>query len=97
VAGVSLVHLTAQVSDAAMNLLSILNSQTIEARNPYGLLRDHARDTREENPALYDSQRVVCLTETPLEHVWMMCEDIADVGILSRPTASRSRSPGHEP
>jgi hypothetical protein len=76
-----LVHLTAQTGKAEThleNLLSILSNRTIEARNPYGLLRNHARDTREENPALYQSQLVVCLTETPLEHVWMMCADIAD-------------------
>jgi hypothetical protein len=76
-----LVHLTAQAGDAEThlaNLLSILSNRTIEARNPYGLLRKHARDNREGNPALYHSQLVVCLTETPLEHVWMMCADIAD-------------------
>jgi hypothetical protein len=75
-----LVHLTAQASDAAMNLLSIMSARTIEARNPYGLLRDYARDTERHDPRLYDSQRVVCLSETPLEHVWMMCEEIADRG-----------------
>jgi hypothetical protein len=76
-----LVHLTAQTGDAEThltNLLSILSNRTIEARNPYGLLRHHALETQEENPALYQSQLVVCLTETPLEHVWMMCADIAD-------------------
>jgi hypothetical protein len=75
-----LVHLTAKSPTAEANLLSILNARRIEARNPYGLLRDHARDTQAESPALYQSQLVVCLTDTPLEHVWMMCEDIADRG-----------------
>jgi hypothetical protein len=78
-----LVHLTAQTGDAEThlaNLLSILSNRTIEARNPYGLLHNHARDNRVKKPALYQSQLVVCLTETPLEHVWMMCEDIADRG-----------------
>jgi hypothetical protein len=75
-----LVHLTAAEPTAEENLLSILSARTITARNPYGLLRDLATDTRVENPALYQSQLVVCLTETPLEHVWMMCENIADRG-----------------
>jgi hypothetical protein len=75
-----LVHLTAASANAETNLLSILSDRAIEARNPYGLLRSHASDTRAANPALYQSQLVVCLTETPLEHVWMMCEHIADRG-----------------
>lgn len=73
-----LVHLTAASPDAETNLISILTARTLAARNPYGLLRDHALDNRETNPTLFQSQLVVCLTETPLEHVWMMCEDIAD-------------------
>jgi hypothetical protein len=75
-----LVHLTAVSPSAEANVLSILSSRTITARNPYGLLRVLANDTRSTNSALYESQLVVCLTETPLEHVWMMCEDIADRG-----------------
>ena len=71
-----LVHLTAASPAAEANLISILTSGRLEARNAYGLLRDLAHDERSTNPALYESQRVVCLTEIPLEHVWMMCEDI---------------------
>src|SRR5262249_7823432 len=28
------------------------------------------------NPSFAETQRVVCFTETPLEHVWMLCRDI---------------------
>jgi len=75
-----LVHLTAAGVEAETNLISILSGRKIEARNPYGLLRDFARDNAEAYIDLYQSQRVVCLTETPLEHVWMMCANIADRG-----------------
>jgi hypothetical protein len=73
-----LVHLTAASPVAEANLVSILSGRVIEARSPYGLLRNLARDRQSTQPALYSSQLVVCLTETPLEHVWMMCEEIAD-------------------
>src|SRR6266496_367669 len=76
-----LVHLTtAATFDPEANLRSILATRTIEARSPYGLLRDLAQDRQQSDPDLYQSQLVVCLTETPLEHVWMMCENIADRG-----------------
>jgi hypothetical protein len=73
-----LVHLTAASAAAETNLVSILTDRQLEARNVYGLLRNYAQDHRFDRPRLYEWQRVVCLTETPLEHVWMMCEEIAN-------------------
>lgn len=54
------------------NLRSILSSRKLEARNVYGMAQELAK----EFPAVERSQRVVCFTETPLEHAWMMCSDI---------------------
>jgi hypothetical protein len=100
-----LVHLTAAPTaetptDPEQSLISILSGRTIEARNPYGLLRGYARDNVQTYPALWQSQLVVCLTETPLEHVWMMCADIADRGhplaeyglAFAKPPTSAARS-----
>lgn len=69
-----LIHFTRPYGDdtPSQNLVSILGSQSIEARSAYGMARDYVR----LDPALHDSQRVVCLTETPLEHAWMMCAQI---------------------
>jgi len=63
-----LVHLTRSRDD----LLAILTSRTLEARTPYGMLKTRAL----QNQTLAASQRCVCLTETPLEHTWMMCKEI---------------------
>lgn len=57
---------------ARANLLSILHGRVIEARTPYGLLREAAA----ANANLAATQVSVCLTEAPLEHAWMMCEAI---------------------
>jgi hypothetical protein len=57
-------------------LFSILSDRRLEARNVYGLLRNFAEDHRLDRTGLHESQRVVCLTETP--HAWMICEDIAN-------------------
>ncbi|GAA1133122.1 abortive infection system antitoxin AbiGi family protein [Nocardioides aquiterrae] len=70
-----LVHLTRAVQDgptALDNLKSMLTNCVIEARTPFGQARFH-------DPHLFlsASQKVVCFTETPLEHAWMMIEDIA--------------------
>ncbi|GAA2080817.1 hypothetical protein IDH50_03195 [Aeromicrobium tamlense] len=57
---------------ARENLISILAAGQITAGNPLG-------PARELEPVLEGTgvtQRVVCLTETPLEHVWMMLEQI---------------------
>lgn len=69
-----LVHLTRSYGgvSARDNLMSILKKWTIQARSPLGIARDH-EDVL--GPAGV-SQKVVCFTETPLEHIWMMLEDI---------------------
>ena len=78
-----LVHLTRDTDSgtARDNLLSILAARTIEARSPLGMaktLQPHLANTIAD-------QRVVCFTETPLEHVWMMVQQIDDRQIHLRP------------
>ncbi|HUK73351.1 MAG TPA: abortive infection system antitoxin AbiGi family protein [Streptosporangiaceae bacterium] len=71
-----LVHFTrdtqAPPATARDNLLNILQSRRLEARNTYGM----AKSLAERFPAVADTQNTVCFTETPLEHAWMMCADI---------------------
>lgn len=71
-----LVHFTRDSDDesasASDNLLNILMTRRIEARSALGMAKDLA-DRFEE---VADTQRVVCFTETPLEHAWMMCSQI---------------------
>lgn len=52
-----LVHMTRDIE----SLMSIVVDRTIEARNAYGAARRHE--------ALQDTQRVVCLSEIPLDHL----------------------------
>lgn len=77
-----LVHLTRRTDRSARtNLLSILSDQTIEARSVLGM----AASRRRLGGAFRDTQRVVCLTEAPLEQMWMLCESVEDRQIqLSR-------------
>lgn len=69
-----LVHLTKhyQGRQPCDNLLNILRLDRLVAKNAFGMGSTFAC----ENSAFQDSQRVVCFTETPLEHVWMMCSEI---------------------
>lgn len=69
-----LVHLTRDSEDdpARDNLLAMLEEQTIEARTPLGMAK-HLDKHLLDGPA---SQRVVCFSETPLEHTWMMVRKI---------------------
>jgi hypothetical protein len=106
-----LVHLTRSTAEATakQKLMSILHSEVIEARTPFGMavarLQAAGRST--------DSQRCVCFTETPLEHVNLLAEDIEDrnyhfepYGIAITRRQGRSRgvnpvwyldiSPGHD-
>jgi hypothetical protein len=71
------VHFTSGTNAGAEeNLVSILSSNTIEARSVYGMGSEAAtRDAR-----IAETQRVVCFSETPLEHAWMMVEDIEGRG-----------------
>src|SRR5438552_2656405 len=69
-----LVHLTHDYGDttARENLLSIAENNMIEARKalgPAAWLEEHLAGT-------VASQKVACFTETPLEHTWMMLEEI---------------------
>ena len=68
-----LVHMTKGENNAARDaLMSILTAGTIEARSAFGLARSWAEVDQE----VLATQRCVCFTETPLEHTWMMVEDI---------------------
>lgn len=66
-----LVHLTrgadSGTTSARDNFKSILSNECIEARTALGMAKDREAPT---------DQRVVCFTETPLEHAWMMCQTI---------------------
>jgi hypothetical protein len=78
-----LVHLTRSYGGASAreNLVSIAKHWTIEARNPLGPARDHEGVL---GPAGV-TQKVVCFTETPLEHIWMMLESIDGRGMQFQP------------
>jgi hypothetical protein len=73
-----LVHFTRDSGDGATtsqdNLLNILKTSRLKARNTYGM----AGQLAERFTEVADTQRTVCFTETPLEHTWMMCRPIAD-------------------
>src|SRR6266516_3190177 len=73
-----LVHFTRDSDDGAAtgldNLLNILKTCRLEARNTYGMAGQLAGRFTE----VAKTQRTVCFTETPLEHAWMMCRPIAD-------------------
>jgi len=62
------IHLTKDKGDisALNNLVSIFQNLTIEARSPMGI----AKDMDDEFNPQFRSQRVVCFTETPLEHIY---------------------------
>jgi hypothetical protein len=65
-----LVHLT-RVADgrtAKQNLLKIIETNTLEARSPFGT----AVQALQQAKLSTDSQRGVCFTETPLEHVSLL-------------------------
>lgn len=69
-----LVHLTrgSDTESAKDNLLSILEAQQIDARSPLGM----AQQLDSLLHGTSATQRVVCFSETPLEHTWMMVKDI---------------------
>ncbi len=77
--GTFLVHLTREYPDgtpAKDNLKSILNGRVIEARNPYGSAISRLSKLKADTSANLDTQKVVCFTETPLEHVRLLTEEI---------------------
>ena len=69
-----LVHLTRDTKayTARENLVSLMDMRTIRARTPLGM----AKDLDKHLEGTVATQRVVCFSETPLEHTWMMVRDI---------------------
>jgi hypothetical protein len=91
-----LVHLTrgADMAEARGNLLSMAREWVIEARTAMGMA-DELQEYLEEHA----TQKVVCFTETPLEHMWMMTENIdsrqkhfAPYGLVFTRTSARRTS-----
>ncbi|CAB4702176.1 MAG: hypothetical protein F2667_05240 [Actinobacteria bacterium] len=75
-----LVHLTraGETTTARENLVSMIAGgqdedgiASIQARSPYGPARDY-----DDHLGLVATQKAVCFTETPLEHIWMMLKHI---------------------
>jgi hypothetical protein len=74
-----LVHLTREYPEGTSpkeNLKSILIGETVEARNPYGAAVYQLNRSKVDSASL-DTQKVVCFTETPLEHVQLISEPIS--------------------
>lgn len=91
-----LVHLTKRTphDDGSGALRSILQSRIIEARSAFGMAPVDVRAALEGTVA---SQHCVCFTETPLEHIWMMVQDIdgrsvnfAPYGLVVSKTTART-------
>ena len=76
--GTFLVHLSRKYKgkSAKDNLKSMLVDTAIEARNPYGSAVSRLKQLEASTPDNLDSQKVVCFTETPLEHVRLLTEEI---------------------
>lgn len=74
------VHLTRNYRGtvARENLEGILNRVQIEARTPYGAAVSTLH-SRNATPADYESQKCVCFTETPLEHLNLLLRTISDL------------------
>jgi hypothetical protein len=58
-----------KVTPARDNLINILTTQIIEARNPYGIAVARLNKIGCWGPDFMNSQRVACFSETPLEHL----------------------------
>lgn len=73
-----LVHFTRddQAISARTRLLSIVIQGALRKGRALGMAARPVEFLKGTQPAFYESQRVVCFTETPLEHAWMMCESI---------------------
>ena len=73
-----LIHLTREYNGAAAkdNLKAILNERVIEARNPYSSAMKHLEKLKQLDDANVNTQKVVCFTETPLEHVHLLAGEI---------------------
>jgi hypothetical protein len=74
-----LVHLTRDTDDgisAREHLLRILVDCTLLRGAPMGAAAMLAERHGSNQPDFRNTQRVVCFTESPLEHTWMMCANI---------------------
>jgi len=74
-----LVHLTREYppgTPAKDNLKSILNDREIKAKTPYGSATSRLSKLNAQTSENLDSQKVVCFTETPLEHIRLLTEKI---------------------
>ena len=77
--GSFLVHLTREYPDgtpAKENLKSILKDRVIEARTPYGSAINRLSRLKADASANLNTQKVVCFTEMPLEHIRLLTEEI---------------------
>ncbi|MFG1771736.1 abortive infection system antitoxin AbiGi family protein [Nocardia salmonicida] len=95
-----LVHFTRGDDDAEAlkNLMGMLTDHAIEARTRYGMAAKLSHPTG----AIAEKQRVVCFTDTPLEHCWMMVREIQGRGWKFQPygiafTKSYARARGCNP
>jgi hypothetical protein len=106
-----LVHLTRdqEVQTGRDRLLAIVENLRIEARNPFGMAKDHEGELAEFGL----SAKTVCFTETPLEQSWMMISNIegrsirlSEYGLVFTKTIARKKgcnpiwyldmTPGHD-
>lgn len=78
-----LVHLTRRSAtrSARDNLFRIAEDRTIEARSAFGM----AQHLERHLDGTAASQKAVCFTETPLEHAWMMIENIEGRSVKMAP------------
>jgi hypothetical protein len=98
-----LVHFTRDHDgrSAKQNLTRILVEKRLRLGKPLGMAASVAERER-GRPAFYKSQQVVSFTETPLQHAWMMCEDIEGRSIGFKPygialSKARGRTKGINP
>lgn len=95
-----IVHLTRDTegSTAQENLASIIDDRILYARTPMGW----AAGQDDPHDATRQSQRVVCFSETPLEHVWALAADIEGRQVQLKPygvafTKFKARESGVNP
>jgi len=77
------VHLTKDGDKPAKdNLLAILKAGAVKAGQPMGWVREQALEIGGD---ALESQRVVCFSETPLEHLYAMFAEIKDREVKLQP------------
>lgn len=77
------VHLTKDSDKSARdNLFSIIGGRRLEARTPMGWAINNIKAATCPTP---DTQRVVCFSETPLEHIYSLFADIESRNVLMKP------------